>query len=144
MIGALVLVSTLTVAYPYSWAPGKIKPGCTAAEVCAKGYTTRSVRPPDSYTKKLKLQQMKAHHLPGKPSDYEEDHVDPLTACGDPVDPANLAPQPYLPIPGAHQKDLVEMWWHKQLCEGNMTPQDVLNDIPNWPLRYQQIKAEGD
>lgn len=129
----LLLVSTLTVSYPYDWAPGMLNPDCTVEKVCTPGYT-RTIRPPVSYTNKLKVEQMREHSLPGTVKDYEEDHVVPLEACGHPTSPENLSPEPY---PSARDKDKVENWWHYQICVKGWTPNQVLQDIPNWRWRYE-------
>src|ERR1035437_2160395 len=43
--------------------------------ICVKGYT-KTVRPPVSYTNKLKIQQIAAYgYLDKNPRDYEEDHL---------------------------------------------------------------------
>jgi hypothetical protein len=47
------------------------------------------------FTNKLKIQKMQELGLPGKPSDYEEDHFRPLELGGAPRDPLdNLDPPP--------------------------------------------------
>jgi hypothetical protein len=33
----------------------------------------------------------------------------------------NLWPQPYYPRPGAHEKDVLENWLHKQVCARNIS-----------------------
>lgn len=57
--------------------PGALNPKVTQANIgstiCIRGWTA-TVRPPLSYTAKLKPKQIREQHLPGGPSDYEEDH----------------------------------------------------------------------
>jgi hypothetical protein len=55
---------------------------------------TGTIRPPASYTSKLKLQQMKGYGFSGDPSTFEEDHLISLELGGDPKDPKNLWPEP--------------------------------------------------
>src|SRR5712691_11281001 len=58
--------------------PGFSNPDITQANIskniCNPSWSTKSIRPPASYTTGLKLQQMKEWSLPGSPADYEEDH----------------------------------------------------------------------
>jgi hypothetical protein len=51
--------------------------------ICVPGYT-RTIRPPISYTRRLKVKQIKQFHLDGTPKDYEEDHLVPLAVGGAP------------------------------------------------------------
>jgi hypothetical protein len=51
---------------------------------------------------------------------YEVDHVDSLQLGGADVK-ENLMIQPYYAHPGAHEKDTVENWLHKQVCSGTMS-----------------------
>ena len=108
--------------------PGAVNPNVTQANihqtVCVAGWT-KTIRPPASYTNKLKLEQMAAQHLTGKPADYEEDHFISLEIGGHPTDPLNLWPQPYAGPHGAREKDQVEDELHRRLCDGTMTLLDV-------------------
>lgn len=88
--------------------------------VCKAGYTA-TIRPPASYTNKLKRQQMADLNLSGVPADYEEDHFISLEIGGDPRDARNLWPEPYAGRSGARIKDQVENQLHRALCLGTMT-----------------------
>jgi hypothetical protein len=49
----------------------------------------------------------------------------------------NLWPQPYLPRPGARQKDVLENWLHRQVCSGKMSIGDAQRTIStNWYAGY--------
>jgi hypothetical protein len=61
--------------------------------VCIPGYT-KTIRPPTSYTEKLRQRQMGELGLEGTSHDYHEDHLVPLCVGGAPRDPHNLWPQP--------------------------------------------------
>jgi hypothetical protein len=104
--------------------PGRIDPAVTQANIkstiCRHGYT-KTVRPPASFTNKLKFVQMTDLKLKGKPEDFEEDHRVPLEVGGAPMDPENLWPQPYLPKPGAKAKDRLENAVAKDVCAGRLT-----------------------
>jgi hypothetical protein len=101
--------------------PGSIDPGITQANigrtVCRAGYTA-TIRPSTSYTSRLKAQQMRAGHLSGNPSEYEEDHRVPLALGGAPRDPRNLWPEP---IGAALLKDRLETAIHRDLCSGRLS-----------------------
>jgi hypothetical protein len=73
--------------------PGAVNHTVTQRWICEHG--TRTIRPPESYTNELKRTQIFALHLPGSPSDYEEDHLIPLSLGGAPFDARNLWPEPW-------------------------------------------------
>jgi len=104
--------------------PGAINPNVTqdnlATTVCVPNWT-KTVRPPANYTNKLKLEQMKALGLPGKPSDYEEDHRVDLACGGNPTSPQNLYPEPRKSAYPSAAKDALENVTHRKLCKGLIT-----------------------
>lgn len=104
---------------------GLIAVNCTLHDICTPGYTA-TIRPPTSYTTKLKLTQMQALHLPGDPSQYEEDHIISLELCGDPKDPRNLTPERW---DRARRKDVLETQFHRAVCRGEMTLESAQRQI---------------
>src|SRR6266853_638313 len=105
--------------------PGATNPDITQANIsetiCKQGWSTRSIRPPSSYTSALKRTQLRAYgdtttndlpRVPTKngrstrpditkcversanPACYEEDHLISLELGGDPTSPANLWAEP--------------------------------------------------
>lgn len=109
-VEALALIAALV--------PGAVDPTATAAKVCTPGYT-KTVRPPASFTNKLKRSQLS----PGTNLRlYEEDHRVPLEVGGAPRDPKNLWPEPW---PDAHAKDALENRVHKKLCLGQISIRDA-------------------
>jgi len=121
--------------------PGAVSPKLNEANlaetICNPDWSTRSIRPPASYTTRLKRDQMRAWGLPGRMRDYEEDHLIPLELGGDPTDTRNLWPEPYT-SPGARQKDIVENYLHKQVCAGTLGPvRKVL--LFCWPARRDSV-----
>jgi hypothetical protein len=102
-------------------APGAINPAVTQANIrktiCVHGWT-KTVRPPESYTTALKVQQMRQYHLPGSTSDYQEDHLISLEMGGSPTDPRNLWPEPY---PRAAVVDKIENELNAKICSGKLT-----------------------
>jgi len=93
-----------------------------ADTLCTPNWSTKSIRPPPSYTGKLKRKQIKDWSLADTdPGDYEEDHFIPLELGGHPSDPQNLWPELYDPKPGARQKDRVEDQLHREVCAGDIS-----------------------
>jgi hypothetical protein len=85
--------------------------------ICVRGWT-RTVRPPVSYTNRLKLVQMARYGETGSPSAYEEDHFIPLELGGAPRDPRNLWPEP---IGQARRSDPLESRLKRKVCDGEIT-----------------------
>jgi hypothetical protein len=70
----------------------------------------------------------------------EVDHLISLELGGS-NDIKNLWPEPYLPRPGARQKDVLENWLHKQVCSGKMPLADAQRAIvTDWYAPYLAIK----
>lgn len=108
--------------------PGVANPQVTQANIattiCKSGWTA-TIRPPVSYTNKLKAQQMLVYGEPAPASLYEEDHELSLELGGDPQDPKNLFPQPYAGSNGARTKDAEENSLHRAVCGGGMKLADA-------------------
>lgn len=104
---------------------GAIDPACSMDVVCQDGYTA-TVRPPVSYTNKLKRAQMLDWGLKGDPSSYEEDHFISLELCGCATCPANLWPQPW---PEARKKDVDETRLHRAVCHSQMTLKQAQEEL---------------
>ena len=50
---------------------------------------------------------------------------------------ANLRPQPYEPRPAAHEKDWLENYLHRQVCNGKIQPVDAQQEISkDWFAAY--------
>ena len=109
---------------PPSTTPGALNPSVTQSNIhqtiCDSGWTA-TVRPPASFTDKLKAQQMQALGLKGDPHLWEEDHRVPLSSGGAPQDPRNLWPQKWEGSQGAHAKDAIEDQVHRAICSGRIT-----------------------
>lgn len=116
--------------------PGVANPSVTQATIhstiCVPGWT-KTVRPPAAYTNLLKTSQMKEYGLPGVLSDYEEDHLIPLAAGGNPTDPRNLWPEPWNGTAGAHVKDANEVRAQRDICAGRITlAEDQRRIVERW------------
>lgn len=127
--------------------PGATNPDVSQANIgrtiCDPAWSTRNIRPPESFVRRLKVRQMRDWGLPGSLLDYEEDHFVSLDLGGSPTDPRNLWPQPYTPRPGAREKDVVERYLHAQVCSGKMTLIDAQQaSVADWCSIYFLITGE--
>jgi hypothetical protein len=103
--------------------------------ICSKGYT-QTVRPPVSYTNKLKVQQILDYGYADKNlKDYEEDHLISLELGGSPVDPKNLWPEPDA---SPNPKDKIENLCNRKVCDGEITLAKAQEEIAtDWTTACQ-------
>lgn len=138
--------------------PGAVNPDITQANIgdtiCNPDWSTKSIRPPASYTNALKKQQLASPKYTDKnPSHYEEDHLVSLELGGHPRDPKNLWPEmwgtpahpltsrgPFPPhLVGAKSKDAVEGQLHKEVCAGALTLDEARTIIAiDWFKYYRE------
>jgi len=149
-IAATALCVTLTCVaagrasdLPPDSVPGALNPNVTqsnlATTVCVPNWTA-TVRPPASYTNKLKAQQMREFGMTEKLSDREEDHRVPLACGGNPTSPQNLYPELWVGRYGAHAKDKVEAEEHRRLCRGEITlAQCQAIFLGDWTKEYDRL-----
>jgi len=124
--------------------PGSINPAVTQANIqqtiCKANYTA-TIRPPASYTTKLKASQLAGAYKAFTDkalASYEEDHLISLEIGGNPTDPKNLWPEPYAGT-GARIKDQVENKLHALVCANKITLADAQKAIAtNWYVAYQK------
>jgi hypothetical protein len=104
-----------------------------------KGYTATVRNVPDSVHKMVFVEYGLS---PTQPQGaYEVDHFIPLELGGS-NDIKNLFPEAAEPRPGFHEKDLVENYLHKQVCDGHMTLEDAQNAIrTDWYKVYLSMKG---
>ena len=147
LLGAVLFAGSLTARAadlpdPHL-TPGATDPTVTQenihSTVCVKGYT-KTVRPPASYTNRLKKKQIREYGYADKnPRDYEEDHLIPLNIGGNPSDEKNLWPEPRKSEWNAAKKDQLEFALYKQVCAGRVglkAAQDAYRT--NWIDAYKQ------
>jgi len=124
--------------------PGAINPAVTQANIqstiCLSGYT-KTIRPPASYTTRLKIEQLSTQpYLAFKDlntKDFEEDHLISLELGGSPTDPKNLWPEPYASSSGARVKDRLENALHRLVCNGSIPLKTAQKAIAtNWYAAY--------
>lgn len=119
--------------------PGILNPAVTTATmgatICVHGWTAK-VRPPVSYTNKLKAQDTPAGQ---KIADGELDHLISIEDGGSPTDPKNLWWMAYNDRYGARVKDVLETKVSRSVCAGKMTLDAARAAlVPNWLIGYQQ------
>lgn len=129
-----------------AWSPGALNPDVTpltiGKTICVPNWTT-TIRPPASYTNKLKAEQMKEHGIEGELHDYEEDHLIPLSIGGNPRDPKNLWPQHWTGDWGAHKKDRLEVAIHKLVCAGKVPLAQAQHEVAtDWIAAYKRYVVE--
>ena len=125
--------------------PGAVNPNVTQANIrttiCVSGWTA-TVRPPVSYTNKLKFDQLNSgYNLNGdlNMKDYEEDHIVPLEVGGNPSSPLNLFPEPRHIKLSAFLKDQLENRIHRLVCSGQLSlksGQAIF--LTNWEKGYSK------
>jgi hypothetical protein len=105
--------------------------------ICVSGWT-KTVRPPASYTTKLKREQMAQFHLAGDAHDYEEDHLISLEVGGNPTSPENLWPQPWAGPRNARKKDRLENLERKLVCSGQISLRQGRRELSlDWVAAYR-------
>jgi len=128
---------------------GAINPDVTQENIneniCVPGWT-KTIRPPVTYTNKLKKQQITEYgYTDTNPSSYEEDHLISLQLGGHPRDPENLWPQPYDGSCNARVKDVLETKLKRLVCDGEVSLLEAQQAIAsNWIKAYKQfVNAAG-
>ena len=114
-----------------------------SSTICVPGYTKR-IRPPESYTYALKVQQLHSGYSVNGDvliHDYEEDHLIALEIGGNPTSVKNLWPEPWhggaTTKWNASVKDRLENRLHQLVCYGNLplaTAQHAM--ATNWEAAY--------
>ena len=123
--------------------PGAINPAVTQANIyetiCVRGWT-RTVRPPEEYTYRLKREQLSEWGYEDQLArDYEEDHLIPLELGGSPTSPKNLWPEPWRGPWNAHVKDRLENYLHEEVCASRMPLSEAQREIAEgWIGAYRK------
>jgi hypothetical protein len=129
-----------------AWTPGATNPAITQENIrdtiCNPRWSTKSMRPEESYTHRLKVEQIAEYgYSDSRLRDYEEDHFIPLELGGNPTDPRNLWPEPFetsIQDGGAHAKDKVENYLHAEVCAGSLTLEQAQREVTeDWYRVYQ-------
>jgi hypothetical protein len=115
--------------------------------ICVSGWT-KTIRPPTSYTNRLKVAQIKTYGFADKlVGDYEEDHLISLELGGSPRSTKNLWPEPHhikvggLDL-GSYTKDGFETHLKSLVCAGKLTLAKARAEIAgNWVAYWKVWKG---
>lgn len=144
----LLLLVTFSFAQAGDLPDRKVTPGAInlnvvqaniGTTICVSGWT-KTIRPPASYTNKLKKQQLAdgVYKSIEPLNAFEEDHLISLEIGGNPTDPKNLWPQHWSPPWGAHQKDQLENYLKRAVCTGKMTLAQAQKEVAtDWIASYK-------
>lgn len=111
-----------------------INPGNFSRTICKSGWTA-TVRPPTSWTDKLRNAATPPGH---KPLDGELDHLFSIEDGGAPADPRNLWWMIYADRYGARVKDVLETRVKHLVCAGKITLDEARAALsPNWLVGYE-------
>jgi hypothetical protein len=119
-----------------SLTPGETFPGVTAQQVCVSGYAGRA----RNVLREQYVQVYASYGVPyPEPSGtYELDHLVPLELGGDNSN-RNLWPEAASPVPGFHQKDMLENYLHDAVCGGRMALADAQAGVASdWIALYRR------
>ncbi|GAA0400231.1 hypothetical protein [Streptomyces luteireticuli] len=128
--------------------PGAYNPDVTqrtiGSTICVPGWT-KTVRPPTSYTNRLKVRQIAEYgYSDTDTSDYEEDHLVPLELGGAPKDPKNLWPEPRYGDRPAQDKDVVENRLKRAVCDGRVGLEPARSAIAkDWTTALAKFGLNG-
>jgi|SRR5947207_1330898 len=132
--------TTLATGFPiHIYTPGKVNPDLTKEVICSPKFRTENYRKVSLQTKKDVFDEYK---VSWKDHDkYEVDHLIPIELGGS-NSIYNLWPEAYDPRPGAHEKDIVENYLHKQVCDGVMPLNQAQDFIAHdWYQIYKEIEG---
>ena len=146
-----VLAALATPALADDLPDATLTPGATNPQVsqmtihqtiCIDGWTA-IVRRSNSYASYTKRKLMATYGLPGEPlSDFELDHLIPLTLGGHPTDQRNLWPQPWFGTCNASRKDKLEVRLNWLVCMSKLSLCEAQNAIAtNWVKAYNSYIA---
>jgi len=140
----VVPASSLRVTLPdLKLTPGLADPALTTSRLCARGFRTTRVRAVDETTKRKVCIEYGIPPSRCTGATLEIDHLISLELGGS-NDIRNLWPQPYLPKPGAREKDLVENWLHRQVCSGQISLGEAQREISqDWYSLYLRMPKKS-
>jgi hypothetical protein len=152
-VAASAATGVLRTGLPnHTLTPGTTNPAVTQATIhstiCKSGWTA-TIRPPTSYTNRLKAQQLVAYGYTDRSfADYEEDHLISLELGGSPTSPKNLWPEPHhirlasgLDV-GSYTKDALETHLKREICAGQITLRAAQHEIAtNWVTGWKAWKG---
>lgn len=152
VIGALITLPKAQDLPDKTLTPGFTNPAVTQANIkqtiCVSGWT-KTIRPPASYTTKLKLKQLRGNGPYASAlgaSAFEEDHLISLEIGGHPTNELNLWPQHWAAPFGAHEKDQTENTLKRLVCNGTITLIEAQQAIAtDWIAAFKKyVKGAGN
>lgn len=122
--------------------PGSINPNVKQKNIkntiCVSGFS-KNIRPPVSYTNPLKVKLMHSYGFTDSRSNYELDHLIPLSIGGSPKSVTNLWPEPGYGQYDYHIKDRYENYLHRAVCSGKISLEEAQKDIAyNWLVGWKK------
>lgn len=117
--------------------PGAYHPQLTADILCARDFSTKTIR---NVSRATKRQVYEAYEMSPQqaPCPCEVDHLISL-ALGGANDPRNLWPQSYTVPWNAHLKDRLENRMHREVCSGRISLEDAQREIAtDWIGAYER------
>jgi len=118
--------------------PGAVIASATKTQICKSGYSSSVRNVPESEKNQVYAEYGIATHTT---SQYEVDHLISLELGGS-NDISNLWPELADPTPGFHQKDQVENYLHKQVCDGKLSLKQAQQEIAtDWLQVYKMSIA---
>lgn len=120
--------------------------------ICNSNWSTKSTRPPVSYTNFIKVEALANYNrkfgTSYKMADGELDHLVSIELGGSPTSTDNLWFEPYITQVGgtqvgAHEKDKVENFLHSYVCAGNTSLSQAQQSIvKDWYKIYLLIPSK--
>jgi hypothetical protein len=109
----------------------------TTARLCAPGFTTKTTRTVTEAEKQAVYAEYGVPY-PQPLGSVEVDHLIPLTIGGS-NSIGNLWLEPATPLPGFHQKDILEVRLHALVCSGQMTLAVAQHKVASdWVTTYRE------
>jgi len=97
---------------------------------------SKTIRPPVSYTNPLKINLMHSYGFTDSRSNYELDHLIPLSIGGNPKSVTNLWPEPGYGQYNFHIKDRFENYLHRAVCNGSISLTEAQKQIASDWISY--------
>ncbi len=117
--------------------PGTAFP-VTTQKLCVAAYTRTVRNVPASEKTQVFAEYSITQQTPGQ---FEIDHLIPLELGGS-NELANLWPEAAAPVPGFHQKDVLENYLHDKVCSGVLSLQIAQHEIAtNWIGAYDAMRS---
>ena len=116
--------------------PGAVITSATRTQICTPGYSSSVRNVPESEKNQVYTEYGITAHTTGQ---YEVDHLISLELGGS-NDISNLWPEAADPTPGFHQKDQVENYLHKQVCDRKLPLEQAQHEIAtDWLNVYRTM-----